>query len=227
MALKCGKMFIHHHLYKPLRFVPQLVVKRSTTSDYCNQMSVLTQFSESSPESFEEDNRQAQLKRMIALEMNPITGLASKWDYEVEDWKSRKYCASDTHIRELLKDDWFSVKWEDSPYNTMMNWLKYNPQKKLLKKLDFEVTYHKDCKLRELLECIEKAATQDHSDNDCIAIAKLSHDEQGYLYAKDIMYKIDTIWHYFTAISCPTLAGKPKLFFTQACRGDRLDPFRY
>ncbi|XP_037897307.1 cytochrome c oxidase subunit 4 isoform 1, mitochondrial-like [Glossina fuscipes] len=155
-------MFIHHHLYKPLRFVPQLVVKRSTTSDYCNQMSgkpirfceggdelcalrekekgdwnkltldeikklyrgsfcqtfaeihaptgqwklvvgiafwamaiaflmtVLTQFSEASPESFEEDNRQARLKRMIALEMNPITGLASKWDYEVEDWKSRK-----------------------------------------------------------------------------------------------------------------------------------------
>uniref|UniRef100_A0A1B0GCE0 Cytochrome c oxidase subunit 4 n=1 Tax=Glossina morsitans morsitans TaxID=37546 RepID=A0A1B0GCE0_GLOMM len=185
MVLKYGKMLIHHHLYKSLRFVPQLVVKRSTTSDHCNQMSgkreyvgygingspvymdlpeypmpairfreggdelcalrekekgdwnkltldeiknlyrgsfcqtfaemhaptgewklavgiafwavaiaflmtVLTHLSESLPESFEEDSRQAQLKRMIALEMNPITGLASKWDYEIGDWKSRK-----------------------------------------------------------------------------------------------------------------------------------------
>lgn len=39
------------------------------------------------PKSFEKDARQAQLKRMIALEMNPITGIASKWDYEVDDWK--------------------------------------------------------------------------------------------------------------------------------------------
>ncbi|XP_023292338.2 cytochrome c oxidase subunit 4 isoform 1, mitochondrial-like [Lucilia cuprina] len=39
------------------------------------------------PDTFAEDRRQAQLKRIIALEMNPITGLASKWDYEVGDWK--------------------------------------------------------------------------------------------------------------------------------------------
>lgn len=38
------------------------------------------------------------------------------------------------------------------------------------------------------------------------------------------MYKLENIWHYFTATACPTLAGKPKLFFIQACRGDRLDP---
>lgn len=44
------------------------------------------------------------------------------------------------------------------------------------------------------------------------------------MYAKDVMYKLENIWHYFTASACPTLAGKPKLFFIQACRGDRLDP---
>lgn len=31
--------------------------------------------------------RQAQLQRLIALKANPITGLASKWDYEKDDWK--------------------------------------------------------------------------------------------------------------------------------------------
>lgn len=63
----------------------------------------------------------------------------------------------------------------------------------------------------------------DHSDHDCLVISILSHGELGYIYAKDTHYKLESIWSYFTAISCPTLAGKPKLFFIQACQGDRLD----
>ncbi|GLV39692.1 Cytochrome c oxidase subunit 4 [Carabus blaptoides fortunei] len=39
------------------------------------------------PDSFAEENQKAQLKRMIDLEVNPITGLASKWDYKNERWK--------------------------------------------------------------------------------------------------------------------------------------------
>ncbi len=45
----------------------------------------------------------------------------------------------------------------------------------------------------------------------------------GYIYARDCKYKLDNIWGYFTATQCPTLAGKPKLFFIQACQGDQLD----
>ncbi|XP_030388468.1 caspase-1 isoform X1 [Scaptodrosophila lebanonensis] len=95
--------------------------------------------------------------------------------------------------------------------------------RKALKRLDFDVSVHKDCKFREILEHIEKAASHDHNDNDCIAIAILSHGEHGYIYAKDVQYKLDNIWHYFTAHNCPSLAGKPKMFFIQACQGDRLD----
>ncbi|EDW85842.1 uncharacterized protein Dwil_GK23280 [Drosophila willistoni] len=95
--------------------------------------------------------------------------------------------------------------------------------RKALKSLGFDVSVHKDCKLRDILKYIDKAASLDHTDNDCIAIAILSHGEHGYIYAKDVQYKLDAIWHYFTAHICPTLAGKPKLFFIQACQGDRLD----
>ncbi|XP_054736450.1 caspase-1-like [Anastrepha obliqua] len=93
-----------------------------------------------------------------------------------------------------------------------------------LKKLHFQVNTYKDCKLRDILKYVDKAASQDHTHNDCIAVAILSHGEHGYLYAKDVQYKLDTIWHYFTAHTCPTLAGKPKLFFIQACQGDHFDP---
>ncbi|EDW92350.1 caspase-1 isoform X2 [Drosophila yakuba] len=95
--------------------------------------------------------------------------------------------------------------------------------KKAFENLGFAVTVHKDCKLRDILKHVEKAAEQDHTDNDCLAVAILSHGEHGYLYAKDTQYKLDNIWHYFTATFCPSLAGKPKLFFIQACQGDRLD----
>ncbi|XP_026476705.1 cytochrome c oxidase subunit 4 isoform 1, mitochondrial-like [Ctenocephalides felis] len=39
------------------------------------------------PESFSEESKKAQLKRMLDLEVNPVTGLSSKWDYENKKWK--------------------------------------------------------------------------------------------------------------------------------------------
>ncbi|XP_067641135.1 cytochrome c oxidase subunit 4 isoform 1, mitochondrial-like [Eurosta solidaginis] len=39
------------------------------------------------PVSFDEEHRSAQLKRMLALQVNPVTGISSKWDYEKERWK--------------------------------------------------------------------------------------------------------------------------------------------
>ncbi|XP_017145095.1 cytochrome c oxidase subunit 4 isoform 1, mitochondrial [Drosophila miranda] len=39
------------------------------------------------PETFAEDRRQAQLRRIIQLQMNPITGLSSKWCYHTNKWK--------------------------------------------------------------------------------------------------------------------------------------------
>lgn len=39
------------------------------------------------PISFSEERQKAQLKRMLDLEVNPIHGLSSKWDYENKRWK--------------------------------------------------------------------------------------------------------------------------------------------
>jgi len=39
------------------------------------------------PESFQEDSRRAQLRRMLDLQVNPIGGVSSLWDYEKDDWK--------------------------------------------------------------------------------------------------------------------------------------------
>ena len=66
-------------------------------------------------------------------------------------------------------------------------------------------------------------AKEDHSAHDCLMIAILSHGDTNIMYAKDYSYKPDLLWMSFTADKVPTLAGKPKIFFVQACQGNQLD----
>jgi caspase-like apoptosis-related cysteine protease len=93
-----------------------------------------------------------------------------------------------------------------------------------LRSLDFEVRVFNDLTFKELDKVLEDCATkEDHSDADCVLVSVLSHGEMNILYGSDHGYKPERLWSYFTADKCPTLAGKPKLFFIQACQGDQLD----
>ena len=84
-----------------------------------------------------------------------------------------------------------------------------------LRQLDFEVEVHDDLPFKDIERILESASMEDHSDADCILVAVLSHGELGILYASDHSYKPDRLWSQFTADKCPSLAGKPKLFFIQ------------
>merc|ERR1719420_2408270 len=92
-----------------------------------------------------------------------------------------------------------------------------------LRQLDFEVEVHDDLPFKDIERILESASMEDHSDADCIFVAVLSHGELGILYASDQPFKPDRLWSHFNAEKCPSLAGKPKLFFIQACQGDQLD----
>ncbi len=117
-------------------------------------------------------------------------------------------------------------------------------QRLTLRSLDFEVRVYNDLCFKDIERLLEDCAmTEDHSDADCVLVAVLSHGEMGILYARDNVYKPDRLWYeiqkvfvelcgaklreirrsHFNAENCPTLAGKPKMFFIQACQGDRLD----
>ncbi|EDX00443.1 uncharacterized protein Dyak_GE15061 [Drosophila yakuba] len=39
------------------------------------------------PQTFDDERQSAQLRRIIQLQMNPITGLSSKWCYQENKWK--------------------------------------------------------------------------------------------------------------------------------------------
>lgn len=84
-----------------------------------------------------------------------------------------------------------------------------------LRSLDFDVKVYNDLEFKNMEQILEEAALANHADEDCILVAVLSHGELGILYAKDQPYKPDRLWSHFNAEKCPTLAGKPKLFFVQ------------
>lgn len=52
-----------------------------------------------------------------------------------------------------------------------------------------------------------RAANSNHSDNDCILVAALTHGGHGILYVKDTSYEPELLWTPFAADRCPTLAG--------------------
>lgn len=88
--------------------------------------------------------------------------------------------------------------------------------------LGFKVFIQNDLRVRELLNVMEECARQNYVDCDCFACAILTHgDSSDILYAHDGKYSIQEL--FAPLQNCQTLVGKPKLFFVQACRGNRLD----
>ena len=51
----------------------------------------------------------------------------------------------------------------------------------------------------------------------------LSHGNEGILYGYDSSYPVHKVWQFFTPDKSPSLAGKPKLMFLQACQGNNMD----
>ncbi|KAJ8919886.1 hypothetical protein NQ315_006415 [Exocentrus adspersus] len=62
----------------------------------------------------------------------------------------------------------------------------------------------------------------DHSEHECLLVAAMSHGEEKKFYARDRAFPVNGLWMPFLHV--PSLVGKPKLFFIQACRGNKVDP---
>lgn len=104
--------------------------------------------------------------------------------------------------------------------------------KNTLESLGFEVHIHSDCTVSEINQVILEVALDNHSDRDCLFIAVLSYGQNAYLYARDGVFNLDSLWTPFFADNCPTLAGKPKIFFIHASKPnarhcDSLDNAKY
>ena len=68
---------------------------------------------------------------------------------------------------------------------------------------------------------LDEIRRTDHRNYNCFVCCILSHGRQGAVYGSDgntIM--ISDLTGLFTGVKCRSLAGKPKVFFIQACQGN-------
>ena len=63
-------------------------------------------------------------------------------------------------------------------------------------------------------------SSEDFRHDDCFVFVAMSHGEEGVLYCADGTVCIDEVALRFKGDMCPSLVGKPKLFFIQVCLGE-------
>ena len=91
----------------------------------------------------------------------------------------------------------------------------------LWRNLRFEGDFHENKTAEEMRHIAVNTARINHREYDCLVFCILTHGgDYGILYGTDgstlHIHKITELFH---SNQCPNLAGKPKLFFIQACQG--------
>lgn len=77
-----------------------------------------------------------------------------------------------------------------------------------------------DLEAKQIFAKVNEYSKKDHSNMDCFVCFILSHGEKGKIKGVDNeLVNIKDLLSCFSGSNCPSLAGKPKLFFIQACQG--------
>ena len=77
---------------------------------------------------------------------------------------------------------------------------------------------------QQLRDNLFSLATHDHSNNDAVLVTILSHGLEGKIYGTDgDLVDVAEFTSYFRGNVATSLAGKPKIFILQACRGGTFD----
>ncbi|XP_075567662.1 caspase-8 isoform X3 [Pelecanus crispus] len=88
-------------------------------------------------------------------------------------------------------------------------------------KLHFTVREYRDLTAEEIRKTVNIYRCEDHKDKDCFVCCILSHGKKGIIYGVDGQeVPIQELTTSFTGQNCHSLAGKPKVFFVQACQGE-------
>ncbi|XP_068596908.1 caspase-3-like [Brachionichthys hirsutus] len=89
--------------------------------------------------------------------------------------------------------------------------------------LGYELRFANDQTRAQMSELLSGVSSEDHSASASFACVLLSHGDEGLIYGTDGPEKFENLTRWFKGGRCPSLLGKPKLFFIQACRGTALD----
>ena len=90
-----------------------------------------------------------------------------------------------------------------------------------MEKMKFELEIIQDPTADEINRTLQRYRQMNHSAYDAFICVVLSHGRLGVVLGRDgKLVAISDITMMFTPDLCPSLTGKPKVFFIQACQGD-------
>lgn len=88
--------------------------------------------------------------------------------------------------------------------------------------MSFEVVVRRDLSRQAMLTVLKEFNQRDHSKMDCFVCCVLSHGLEGTVYGVDgNQVKLRELTEPFSGVHCRSLREKPKLFFIQACQGNK------
>uniref|UniRef100_A0A4W5P3F9 Caspase-8 n=1 Tax=Hucho hucho TaxID=62062 RepID=A0A4W5P3F9_9TELE len=92
----------------------------------------------------------------------------------------------------------------------------------VFKWLGFETQTEPDCSREKILSLLAELRNRDHSQMDCLVCCVLSHGLAGGVYGVDgLEVSVRELTEPFSGLECSSLRDKPKLFFIQACQGNK------
>ncbi len=96
---------------------------------------------------------------------------------------------------------------------------------KTFRYLGYVVWVYRNCTSVQMIGIFETMRLRSHHDYDSFVCCILTHGQEGHIYSSDNeSIKLEDLTTKLSARNCETLAGKPKMFFIQACRGKIKDP---
>ncbi|NXC20575.1 CASP3 protein, partial [Corythaeola cristata] len=90
-------------------------------------------------------------------------------------------------------------------------------------KLGYKIKINNDLSCGDIFKLLKNVSEEDHSKRSSFVCVLLSHGDEGFIYGTDGPLELKAVTSLFRGDRCRSLAGKPKLFFIQACRGTELD----
>lgn len=95
---------------------------------------------------------------------------------------------------------------------------------RVFKNLGYNVKLYNDQTVDQIMNVLTAASKEDHSNSASFVCILLSHGDEDLFFGTDGSVALKHLTSLFRGDRCKSLAGKPKLFFIQACRGTNLDP---
>ncbi|KAJ8416541.1 hypothetical protein AAFF_G00358290 [Aldrovandia affinis] len=95
--------------------------------------------------------------------------------------------------------------------------------RKTFESLGFTLHIENNLSVKDMLRVLQTVSEEDHGERACFICVLLSHGGEGTIFGTDRPVPLQELTSFLTAERCPSLKGKPKLFFIQACRGDEYD----